>query len=42
MLTNLKTIINNYQNSNDTEIAPNVNRSKNQSFIHVDEQGNKS
>jgi hypothetical protein len=26
--TNLKTIISNYQNSNDTEIAPNVNRSK--------------
>jgi hypothetical protein len=31
-----------HQNSNDTEIAPNVNWPKSQSFVHVDEQGNLS
>ncbi|VVM25958.1 hypothetical protein BSPWISOXPB_4842 [uncultured Gammaproteobacteria bacterium] len=28
-----------HQNSNDTEIAPNINWPKSQSFVHVDEQG---
>jgi hypothetical protein len=28
-----------HRNSNDTEIAPNVNWPKSQSFVHVDEQG---
>jgi hypothetical protein len=31
-----------HQNSNDAEIAPNVNWPKSQSFVHVDEQGNLS
>ena len=31
-----------HHNSNDTEIAPNVNWPKSKSFVHVDEQGNLS
>jgi hypothetical protein len=31
-----------HQNSNDAEIAPNVNWPKSKSFVHVDEQGNLS
>jgi hypothetical protein len=31
-----------HHNSNDTEIAPNVNWPKSKSFVHVDEKGNLS